>query len=108
MIRILIFLFLPFGIMAQEAEPDLEVQSRLEALVEKSDNDEMSNEINIETIPTKLRINECDWNELASLQLLSPFQLDQFFLYRKQLGAIISLYELQAIPGWDLIIILKI
>src|SRR6478735_4976646 len=99
MIRIIILLLLPLGVMAQDYESTFEDQSRLENLVEKSEREENSTEINIETISTTLRINECERNELAALQLLTPVQLDQFFLYRKRLGMIISKYELQAIPG---------
>lgn len=46
--------------------------------------------------------------ELKELQLLTPLQIENFITYRTLLGKLISLYELQAVPGWDLSIIQKL
>lgn len=40
--------------------------------------------------------------ELSALYILSPAQLNHFFEYREDHGKLLSLYELQAIPGFDL------
>ncbi|HSB93092.1 MAG TPA: hypothetical protein VLC28_08250, partial [Flavitalea sp.] len=107
MMRLLFFLLLNLSAAAQD-EPGIENQGRLEQIVEKAESEESETELNVETITNKARINECDSNELGALQLLSPYQITQFLAYRKRLGSIISLYELQAIPGWDIHLIERI
>ena len=50
----------------------------------------------------KLNLNKLDYEELASLYLLNPHQLNEFFEYREQFGRFLSINELQAIPSFDL------
>lgn len=50
----------------------------------------------------KLDINRADVNELEILRILTPLQITELIRYRKLLGPLISIYELQAIPGWNL------
>ncbi len=45
---------------------------------------------------------------LEQLKLLSPVQIDNLLSYRKLLGNFLSIYELQAIPIWDLDLINRI
>ncbi len=47
-------------------------------------------------------LNEAGPEELQSLFVLTPLQVTAFLDYRESLGPIISLYELQAVPHWDL------
>ncbi|GAB3177260.1 ComEA family DNA-binding protein [Telluribacter humicola] len=47
-------------------------------------------------------LNTVTRDELAATYLLSQEQLNAFFDYRAKLGPLLSLYELQAIPGFDL------
>lgn len=49
----------------------------------------------------KINLNTADAGVLRSLGLLSSAQVRQFLLYRQQMGKLVSIYELQAIPGWD-------
>lgn len=53
-------------------------------------------------------LNSAPAETLAGLQLLTPLQVSSLILYRQQLGKLISLYELQAIPGWDIQLIEKL
>ncbi|MCF0062141.1 helix-hairpin-helix domain-containing protein [Dyadobacter chenwenxiniae] len=53
-------------------------------------------------------INKVNRDDLAALMLLSEIQLNSFFKYREQLGSLISLYELQAIPDFDLATIYRL
>lgn len=55
-----------------------------------------------------LNINTATATELMELQLLTPLQIHQLIQYRKILGNLISIYELQAVPGWELSQIEKI
>lgn len=47
-------------------------------------------------------LQRTDYAQLASLHILSPLQLSSFFQYREQHGRLLSIYELQAIPHFDL------
>ncbi len=49
-----------------------------------------------------LDLNAATREELASVYLLSETQLKSFFNYRQQNGKLLSIYELQAVPGFDL------
>lgn len=49
----------------------------------------------------KIDLNRADAAALRSLGLLSATQVRQLLLYRQQMGKFVSIYELQAIPGWD-------
>ncbi len=55
-----------------------------------------------------LDLNTCSRDDLEGTYLLSERQLNAFFSYREQFGNLLSLYELQAIPEFDLPIIYKL
>lgn len=55
-----------------------------------------------------LNLNKVTALELADLGLLSPLQIQAFMQYRAEAGALISIYELQAIPKFDLVSIRRI
>lgn len=48
-----------------------------------------------------LSLNKADADQLTSLGLLTALQVSQLISYREQLGKLLSIYELQAIPGFD-------
>src|SRR2546426_10008218 len=49
----------------------------------------------------KISLNTADAATLRSLGLLTPLQVNSLLTYRRLLGALVSIYELQAIPGFD-------
>jgi hypothetical protein len=55
-----------------------------------------------------LNINTADEAELRELRILTDLQIAQLIAYRKLFGHFISLYELQAIPSWDIASIRKL
>jgi len=55
-----------------------------------------------------INLNYADPGLLEQLHLLSPVQISNLLSYRKLLGNFISIYEIQAIPGWDLTLIKRI
>ena len=55
-----------------------------------------------------VNLNTADANDIRELIFLSDLQIDNFISYRKLLGKLISIYELQAIPSFDLATIKKI
>ncbi|MFK8006132.1 MAG: ComEA family DNA-binding protein [Saprospiraceae bacterium] len=49
-----------------------------------------------------LNLNTATISDLEDLFLLNQLQIQEFFIYKKKVGELISIYELQAIPGFDL------
>lgn len=56
--------------------------------------------------PTNL--NTADEATLAELKLLTPLQINSLLSYRAIMGPLISIYELQTVPGWDIPTILRL
>ncbi len=48
-----------------------------------------------------LDLNQANYDELAETLLLTPVQMDQLLEYRRRMGKLISIYELQVIPSLD-------
>ncbi|MDX2196300.1 MAG: helix-hairpin-helix domain-containing protein [Cytophagales bacterium] len=48
-----------------------------------------------------LDLNKATRDDLQDLFLLSPVQVEAFLKYREQNGKLLSMYEIQAIPGFD-------
>ena len=55
-----------------------------------------------------LNINALTESDLNHLKILTSLQIHSFLSFRTLLGPFISIYELQAIPGWDVQLIQKI
>lgn len=95
---------------AQEEEPS----AQLEQLGEQVEHDVPLPEEDEQTQTLqgfsrrKLNLNTADAGALQSLGLLNALQVSQFLAYRKLLGALISIYELQAVPGFDLPLIRRL
>lgn len=49
----------------------------------------------------KININKADEADLRRLGILNEMQILAFMNYRRVMGEFLSVYELQAIPGWD-------
>jgi hypothetical protein len=53
----------------------------------------------------KIALNTADEQTLKTLGILTPVQLNNFIQYRNAFGKLLSIYELQAIPGFDTAVI---
>ena len=53
-------------------------------------------------IISPLDLNQAEESQLQDLRLLTDNQVNNLLNYRRRRGALISLYELQAVPGFDL------
>ncbi|MTI20641.1 helix-hairpin-helix domain-containing protein [Fulvivirga sp. RKSG066] len=53
-------------------------------------------------------LNKATREELKSLYVLSDYQLNNFLDYRSKYGRLLSIYELQAVPGLDIATIYKL
>lgn len=51
---------------------------------------------------SKLNLNTADYDELNALRILNEYQIQSLINYRFQFGPLLSKYEMQALPGWDI------
>jgi len=49
-----------------------------------------------------INLNQSSTEDLEALNLLNDIQINALTLYKKKFGKLISIYEIQAIPYWDL------
>jgi hypothetical protein len=91
---------------ATPLQPNTTVEQQLENITENNEDMEteddsyqqelleyQKNPINLNTVPESV---------LKELRLLSPVQIQSLLSYRQLLGNLISIYELQAVPGFDI------
>ena len=98
---------------AQVTEPVTpNTEQQLENITEN--NEDMENEDDsylqqmVQYINNPISLNTVDAAELIQLRILTPLQIQNFILYRSLVGNLLDLYELQAVPGWDIGTIQKI
>jgi hypothetical protein len=98
--------FISFSAAAQAPpRPDIDINRFIQELFPIPNDDVNYNDLfeslfQLYTNPRDL--NSVTRDELAAMYILSQEQLDAFFKYRNELGPLLSLYELQAIPTFDL------
>ena len=88
------------------------IEQKLENLTE-SDADAETEDDNYlqqmqQFIKHPVNLNTADENELKELRLLNPMQIANLIIYRNLFGKFINIYELQAVPGWNIELIQKI
>lgn len=85
---------------------------RLESIVASTENTEIDDDAWAQKMEQFKRdpvdLNEATEQDLSEFQIISPLLIQQFFAYRRLNGSFISMYELQAVPGWEPAIIRKI
>ena len=94
---------------SQEPPPSAEQQLESQVDVDQRDIEDDSYLVQLEHLKKRpLNLNVATDEELRQFIFLTDLQIDNLLAYRKLLGKLISIYELQAIPGWDLATIKKI
>lgn len=86
-------------------QQEIDLESFMERLFPVQDEDldyEAIYEVLLQLYLNPLHINQANAETLASSYLLDPRQISNLIDYRTKFGALISLYELQAVPGFDL------
>ena len=108
---ILLIIHLPlFTVLAQES-PVSTIEQQLENLtdVDQAETEDDSYHQQWERFRRNpLNLNAADETDLRELKILSGLQIANFLSYRKLFGKFISIYELQAVPSWDVQIIKKL
>ncbi|MBV4358172.1 ComEA family DNA-binding protein [Pinibacter aurantiacus] len=102
-----LFLLISMNVFCQDKPNDVG-EEQIETAIENSedavtDDSYWQNQMFYKKHP--LNLNEANENELKELKLLPGPQVESFLRYRQLLGRLISIYELQAIPGWDVSLI---
>ncbi len=91
-------------LQAQELSNDLEQQ--LENIAETMEDTEITDDSWLQHAESlrknPLNLNTAGEDDLKELRLLTPLQIASFMDYRRLLGKLISVYELQAVPFWDI------
>src|SRR5450631_47437 len=59
-------------------------------------------------IKNPIDLNDADESSLKDLRVLTALQIEDLVSYRDLFGKFISIYELQAVPGWSISTIEKI
>lgn len=106
---------LPSRVLAQEKptpEVPEEVERRLEDITSNNEDEMPDDDSYLQDLEYfsrhPINLNNTDRETLQQLQMLNAAQLDHFFSYRQIFGPFVSMYELQAIPLWDIITIRRI
>jgi hypothetical protein len=93
-------------------EPPAYIQQQLEDLTAQNEDAETEDDSYLQELQYYVRhpvnLNYADANALQQLKILSPVQIESLLSYRKLLGNFLSVYELQAVPTWDLNLINRI
>ncbi|PSL20260.1 ComEA family DNA-binding protein [Dyadobacter jiangsuensis] len=95
---------IPFLSVAQgPPRPDIDINQFISELFPiPPDDSEDLYEALLQLYANPLDLNVATPDDLAATSILSEEQLRAFFDYRAKAGALLSLYELQAIPGFDI------
>lgn len=98
---------------AQDVPATLPVtEQALENLTEVNEDAETEDDAYLQQlqhfIEDPINLNTAGESDLNELRILTPLQIHHLFSYRKLFGNFINIYELQAVPGWDVSLIRKI
>ena len=86
-------------------QPGSIAEQQLETLTEQQEGeteDDSYMQLLVQLKKNPINLNIADENELKDIRILTDVQIKNLVNYRKLLGSLVSIYELQAVPGWDL------
>jgi DNA uptake protein ComE-like DNA-binding protein len=103
--RLLVVVVLCYSVtcIAQDIPPVTEQQLENLADVEQAETeDDTYLQQLVQFRKNPLNLNTADRDDLRELRVLTDLQIENFISYRRLFGTIISVYELQAVPAWDI------
>jgi hypothetical protein len=87
-------------------------EQQLENITENNEDQETEDDSFLQELNQFLRhplnLNKADESDLKNMRFISAVQIQNFLSYRNALGQLLNIYELQAIPAWDIPTIQKI
>lgn len=88
------------------------VEQQLENLTENTDDEQTENDAYLQSMELFLNhpinMNTATESDLNELKIITALQIQNLISYRNFFGSFINIYELQAIPGWNVSMIRKI
>ena len=103
-----------YSVKAQDkpVDPPPIIQQALENLTENNDDVETEDDSYLQQIQhflkDPLNLNNATESDLKELKILTPLQIQNLISYRNLFGKFISIYELQAVPAWNVSTLRKI
>ena len=103
-----------YTIKAQEkpTTPPVIIEQQLENLTENSDDVETEDDSYLQEmehfLEDPINLNNANESDLKELKVLTPLQIQNLISYRNLFGKFINVYELQAVPAWNVSMIRKI
>jgi hypothetical protein len=99
-------------IMAQvPTVPTTTTEQQMEAVTEGNEDSETQDDTFLQQmqqfLKTPVNLNYTDAAQLKELGILNPLQIESLLRYRNLFGKFINIYEIQAVPGWDVATIEK-
>ncbi len=96
----------------KQEQPNTTVEQQLENITANNDDTETEDDSYLQELlqyqKNPININVATEAQLKDLHFISPMQTQNLVAYRNYLGNLVDIYELQAVPGWDLATIQKI
>src|SRR5690554_3167292 len=99
-----LLLFSMLGFAQQTMSPDAIEEDLVDEIISESDEEYDYSEISSRLqyfLKRPIDLNRADERQLSELFFLSPLQVNAILEHRSATGALVSLYELQAISGFD-------
>ncbi len=97
---------------AQTPETPANTEQQMEAITENNEDAETEDDSYLQQMEQYIRnpvnLNSADESALKELRILTQIQIQNVISYRSLFGKFISIYELQAVPGWDIVTIQKL
>ena len=103
-----------YSVSAQEkpVDPPPIVEQQLENLTENSDDVETEDDSYLQEmkhfLDDPINMNTATESDLKELKLLTALQIQNLISYRNLFGNFINIYELQAVPGWNVSMIRRV
>src|SRR6187399_32915 len=86
--------------------PTTTVEQQLENITESNEDMETEDDSYLQEMAqfqrNPLNLNNADEASLRELIILTPLQIQNLIAYRSVMGKLIDIYELQAVPGWNI------
>ncbi len=104
----IVILFLPMPLIhaQRDYQNGQNIQNIVEDFLESTDGENFDYNTIFENLhfyfDHPLNINEATEADLKELYLLNEIQIHDFITHRAKYGAFLSIYELQALPSWDM------
>jgi Helix-hairpin-helix motif len=99
--------FMTFGQETKTSTEEQQIENLTDADQSETEDDSYLQQLE-QYRKNPVNLNNADENDLKELKILSGLQIANFITYRNFFGKFISVYELQAIPAWDVQTIRKL